>query len=72
MEIFNQPSEAEVKRLLSASNLNCSDLTNTAEDFFRHRGYQRCRREVAPSAIRETKEFCEICPVSSAFMVKNL
>jgi amino-acid N-acetyltransferase len=141
MEIFNQPLEAEVKRLLGASNLNYADLTpehlrhffgsgkkeelegvvglelfetvgllrslavassrqraglgsklvahaenyarsrgikslylltNTAEDFFKHRGYRRCRREDAPSAIRETKEFCEICPVSSAFMVKHL
>ena len=27
MEIFNQPSEAGVKRLLSSSNLDSSDLT---------------------------------------------
>jgi len=141
MDIFNQPPEDSVRRLLSASQLDCSDLTAehlrhffgsgtkeepegivglelfgnvgllrslavvssrqraglgsklvahaeqyarnhgvtslyvltvTAEDFFIHRGYQRCRREDAPSAIRETKEFSEICPVSSAFMVKHL
>ena len=141
MDIFNQPSEAGVKRLLRESYLDCSDLTPehlrhffgsgkkeklegvvglelfetvgllrslavvssrqksglgsklvahaedyarsrgikflylltvTAEDFFRQRGYQRCRREDAPSAIKETKEFSEICPVSSAFMVKHL
>jgi len=141
MDIFNHPSEDSVRRLLSASQLDCSDLTAehlrhffgsgtkeepegivglelfgnagllrslavvssrqraglgsklvahaeqyarnhgvrslylltvTAEDFFLHRGYQRCRREDAPSAIKETKEFSEICPVSSAFMVKHL
>ena len=47
-------------------------LTNTAEAFFKHRGYQRTGRDDAPAAIRETKEFSEICPVSSAFMVKHL
>ena len=141
MDIFNRPPEDSVRRLLSASQLDCSDLTAehlrhffgsgtkeepegivglelfgnagllrslavvsyrqraglgsklvahaeeyarnhgvtslylltvTAEDFFIHRGYQRCRREDAPSAIKETKEFSEICPVSSAFMVKHL
>jgi amino-acid N-acetyltransferase len=141
MDIFNRPPADSVKRLLSASQLNCSDLTDehlrhffgsgkkeqlegvvglelfntvgllrslavvssrqqsglgsklvayaenyarnhgikslylltlTAENFFRQRGYQRCRREDAPFAIRETKEYSEICPVSSAFMVKHL
>jgi amino-acid N-acetyltransferase len=141
MDIFSRPPEESVKRLLSASQLDCSDLTIehlrhffgsgtkeelegivglelfdtvgllrslavvssrqrsglgsklvahaeeyarnhgvtslylltvTAEDFFIHRGYQRCRREDAPSAIKETKEFSEICPVSSDFMVKHL
>ena len=141
MDIFNDPSEASVKRLLNLSNLNVSDLTpehlkhffglgtknepegivglelfntvallrslavvqsrrrtglgsklvahaeeyarsrgikslylltNTAEAFFMHRGYQRISRDYAPCAIQETKEFSEICPVSSTFMVKHL
>ncbi len=141
MDIFVQPSEPGVKRLLKASQLNSSDLTpehlrhffglgtkeepegivglevfntvallrslavtssrrgaglgskllahaenyarilgikslylltNTAESFFKHRGYQSTARDDAPSAIRETKEFSEICPVSSVFMVKQL
>jgi amino-acid N-acetyltransferase len=141
METFIQPSEAAVKRLLKASQLNSSDLTpehlrhffglgakeepegivglelfntvallrslavdssrrgvglgskliahaedyarnlgikslylltNTAESFFKHRGYCLAGRDDAPSAIRETKEFSEICPLSSAFMVKHL
>ena len=141
MDIFNQPSEDGVKRLLSSSDLDTSDLTtehlrhffgvgkkdelegvvglelfntvgllrslavvsarqrtglgskliahvedyaqkngvtslylltNTAELFFKHRGYQRIGRDNAPPAIRETKEYAEICPVSSALMVKHL
>jgi amino-acid N-acetyltransferase len=47
-------------------------LTNTAESFFKHRGYQLTPRDDAPTVIRETKEFAEICPLSSAFMVKHL
>jgi amino-acid N-acetyltransferase len=47
-------------------------LTNTAEAFFMHRGYQRISRDYAPCAIQETREFSEICPVSSILMVKHL
>ena len=47
-------------------------LTTTAEAFFLRRGYARMPREDAPTAIRSTKEFAGICPVSSAFMVKHL
>src|ERR1700753_3941512 len=47
-------------------------LTNTAEDFFRHLGYQRINRSLAPAPIVETREFAHLCPASSAFMVKYL
>lgn len=47
-------------------------LTTTAEEFFRRRGYGRIPRDEAPAAIKGTKEFSGICPVSSAFMVKRL
>ena len=47
-------------------------LTNTAESFFKHRGYQSTARDDAPAAIRQTREFSELCPVSSAFMLKHL
>jgi amino-acid N-acetyltransferase len=47
-------------------------LTKTAESFFQHCGYRCIRRDDAPSAIGGTKEFSEICPVSSSFMVKHL
>jgi amino-acid N-acetyltransferase len=47
-------------------------LTTTAESFFRRLGYSPIPREKAPTAIKATKEFSGICPVSSAFMVKHL
>jgi len=47
-------------------------LTTTAEGFFRKLGYERLPREAAPAAIGSTSEFSNLCPASSAFMVKHL
>jgi amino-acid N-acetyltransferase len=47
-------------------------LTTTAEDFFRRRGYQSADRASAPAAVRATREFADICPASSALLVKSL
>jgi amino-acid N-acetyltransferase len=47
-------------------------LTTTAERFFSTNGYLRAPREKAPPSIRSTPEFAELCPVSSAFMLKRL
>jgi amino-acid N-acetyltransferase len=46
-------------------------LTTTAEPFFRRRGYVLADRADAPALIRNTREFGDICPASSAFMVKH-
>ncbi len=47
-------------------------LTTTAEAFFAKRGYVAAPRANAPAAIASTREFADICPASSAFMVKHL
>lgn len=47
-------------------------LTTTAETFFANRGYRRVSRDEAPASIRTTREFADICPASSAFMVRTL
>lgn len=47
-------------------------LTTTAEAFFANRGYVPASRESAPAGIARTREFADICPASSAFMVKHL
>lgn len=47
-------------------------LTTTAEPFFKRLGYRGASRDEAPPEIRATREFAEICPASSAFLVKRL
>ena len=47
-------------------------LTTTAESLFLRLDYARVPREQAPSAIRATREFSDMCPASAAFMMKQL
>jgi amino-acid N-acetyltransferase len=47
-------------------------LTTTAEKFFEGLGYKGIEREEAPEPIRATSEFSILCPLRSAFMVKDL
>jgi amino-acid N-acetyltransferase len=46
-------------------------LTTTAASFFERLGYQRIERTFAPASIRCTREFSDLCPTSSAFMIKR-
>jgi amino-acid N-acetyltransferase len=47
-------------------------LTMTAEHFFHRLDYARLDRAAAPLSIQRTSEFANLCPASSAFMVKQL
>ena len=47
-------------------------LTTTAEEFFARRGYSSVHRSQVPDSIRSTAEYSEICPASSATMVKHI
>lgn len=47
-------------------------LTTTAEGFFRRRGYEVLDREEAPSGIRRTTEFRDLCPTSATCMRKEI
>ncbi|MGZ6229979.1 MAG: arsenic resistance N-acetyltransferase ArsN2 [Syntrophales bacterium] len=47
-------------------------LTITAEGFFAKRGYHRVERDSAPSSVRGTGEFKNLCPASAVCMVKYL
>ncbi|KAF1722972.1 arsenic resistance N-acetyltransferase ArsN2 [Pseudoxanthomonas wuyuanensis] len=47
-------------------------LTTTASGFFGNLGYRSAARETAPAAIAATRQFSNLCPSSSAFMVKAL
>lgn len=47
-------------------------LTTTASEFFRRRGYDAVPREYAPSSIRRTTQFADLCPSSADCMKKDL
>jgi amino-acid N-acetyltransferase len=47
-------------------------LTTTAERYFAAHGYSRVDRVTAPAEISRTRQFSELCPSSSAFMVKKI
>jgi amino-acid N-acetyltransferase len=47
-------------------------LTTTAGDLFERRGYCRVDRSLSPPRIKSTSEFAQLCPASSAFMIKRL
>lgn len=66
-------------RILSAAEAVASDLgaerlhllTTTAEPFFTRNGYQAADRKTASAAIRQTREFAELCPASAVYMTKD-
>jgi amino-acid N-acetyltransferase len=47
-------------------------LTTTASGFFAERGYEVVSREDAPTGIRETTEFADLCPETAVCMRKRL
>jgi ArsR family transcriptional regulator, arsenate/arsenite/antimonite-responsive transcriptional repressor len=47
-------------------------LTLTAQPLFERLGYTHLDRSAAPTSIQRTSEFANLCPASSAFMVKVL
>ncbi len=46
-------------------------LTETAERFFRRRGYQPIERTDAPGEIMASKELSKLCPASAVLMVRS-
>ncbi len=47
-------------------------LTETAENYFLKNGFYTISRNELPAAIKRTKEFTDICPVSAVAMFKQL
>jgi amino-acid N-acetyltransferase len=47
-------------------------LTETARDFFQHRGYQVIDRARAPAAVLKSSEFRTLCPQSAMCLAKRL
>ena len=55
---------------LGAAHLHL--LTTTAERFFTRHGFVVADRASAPPAIRQTREFADLCPASAAYLTKDL
>lgn len=47
-------------------------LTTDADAFFERLGFARCEREAVPVAVRESREFADLCPVSAVCMSKEI
>ena len=47
-------------------------LTTTAETYFDTLGYRNISRDSAPTSIRGTEQFSDLCPEESALMIKFL
>ena len=47
-------------------------LTDTAEEYFKRKGFMLADRTGAPDGIRASAEFASICPASSAYMVLEI
>ena len=46
-------------------------LTETADPFFRKRGYRSVERVLAPTEIASSVEFSAVCPASAVLMVRE-
>lgn len=44
-------------------------LTETAHDFFLHRGFSDISREEVPVEVKASSEFASVCPVSASCMI---
>lgn len=47
-------------------------LTETAESFFSNLGFVTIPRTTAPEAIRNTRQFAQLCPASATLMQRSL
>ena len=47
-------------------------LTTTAGDYFPRFGFTKADRDVAPDAVRRSREFSEACPSTALFMTLSL
>ena len=47
-------------------------MTTTASNYFAMRGYEKIDRELAPAAIRDTRQFTDLCPISATVMKMQL
>jgi amino-acid N-acetyltransferase len=70
---LGQAIVSELERLASAAQISrLVLLTQTAADFFAHRGYRVIERSSAPKDMQGSEEFRSLCPSSATCMAKSL
>jgi amino-acid N-acetyltransferase len=70
---LGQAIVSELERLAQADRVKqLILLTETAAEFFAHRGYRVIERGAAPDAIQRSEEFRSLCPSSATCMAKSL
>jgi amino-acid N-acetyltransferase len=70
---LGQAIVSELERLASAAQISrLILLTQTAADFFAHRGYRVIERSSAPKDMQGSEEFRSLCPSSATCMAKSL
>jgi len=47
-------------------------LTETAEDYFAKRGFQKINRDQVPATIKQSSEFSHLCPSTAVVMKKEI
>jgi amino-acid N-acetyltransferase len=47
-------------------------ITNTAEEYFANKGFEKITRDVVPATVLQSKEFNGLCPASSVIMYRQL
>ena len=78
--LADQKARGLGSRVLAAAETAAGDLgaarlhllTTTAERFFSRHGFVIADRASAPPAIRQTREFADVCPASAAYLTKDL
>jgi amino-acid N-acetyltransferase len=65
-------TEAVERRAAQAGITPLFLLTQTAEAFFRHRGYRAIERNQAPADMQSNPQFRSLCPASAVCMMREL
>jgi amino-acid N-acetyltransferase len=64
---------AELERYAAALGLHTLYLlTETADQYFEKKGYERIHRAEVPEALKASTEFSHVCPASATVMKKAL
>ena len=70
---LGQAIVSELERVARAAQISeLVLLTQTAAEFFAHRGYRVIERSTAPEELQQSEEFRSLCPSSATCMAKTL